>query len=84
MFRIDGADPPTAEVAAYCGRLRDILDAGGAISLVQLHSVARKPDDDCVTALPDEHLDTLADIIRADTGGLVVETFYGSQEISGP
>lgn len=82
MFRIDRADPPPEEVAAYCRRLRDIVDAGGKISLVQLHTVARDPAEDCVTALPDERLDALADIIRADTGGLTVETFYGAQEIS--
>jgi len=78
MFRIDGVDPPPKEIAAYCGRLDDILDAGGEISLVQLHTVARKPADNCVTALPDEHLDALAATIRKNVRGLAVETFYGA------
>ena len=82
MFRIDGVDPPPREVAAYCGRLRDILDAGGEISLVQLHTIARKPADDCVTALPDERLDALADTIRKSAAGVTVETFYGPPDIS--
>ena len=82
MFRIDGVDPPPEEIAAYCGRLRDILDGGGEISLVQLHTIARKPADDCVTALPDERLDALADTIRKNAGGVTVETFYGPTEIS--
>ena len=84
MFRIDGADPPPEEVAAYCGRLRDILGDGGTIGLVQLHTVARKPAENSVTALPDKHLDALADTIRKSVGGLTVETFYGPPEISRP
>ena len=82
MFRIDGVDPPPEEMAAYCGRLRDILDAGGEISLVQLHTIARKPTNDCVSALPDERLDALADTVRKGAGGVIVETFYGPPEIS--
>jgi len=82
MFRINGADPPPDEVDAYCARLRDILDAGGKIGLVQLHTVARKPSDDCVTALPNDCLDALADTIRKNAGGVTVETFYGAPDIA--
>ena len=77
MFRIDAADPPPEEIEAYCGRLRDILDGGGDISFVQLHTVARKPADNCAGALPDERLDALADTIRKSVRGITVETFYG-------
>jgi len=82
MFRIDGADPPPEEITAYCGRLNDILDAGGEINLLQLHTVARKPADNCVSAMPDEHLDAMAATIRKNVRGITVETFYGPPEIS--
>jgi len=78
MFRVDGADPPPAEVAAYCQRLKDILDAGGRIGLVQLYTVARRPAEPFVTPLPDERLDVLADTIRDSVDDIAVETFYGS------
>jgi len=80
MFRTDGCDPPDEEIEAYCGRLREIRDAGGRISLVQLHTIARKPVVDSVSALPDDRLDALAETIRAGSGGLTVETFYGAGE----
>ena len=82
MFRIDGVDPPPEEIAAYCRRLNDILDAGGEVSLLQLHTVARKPADNCVSAMPDEHLDAMAATIRKNVKGITVETFYGPPEIS--
>ena len=82
MFRIDGADPPAAEVEAYCQRLRDILHAGGEISVVQLHTVARKPFNDCVTGLPNDRLDALADTVRKCVADIPVETFYGSPSTS--
>ncbi|MBT3201880.1 MAG: radical SAM protein [Phycisphaerales bacterium] len=83
MFRIDGSDPPPAEIDAYCGRLRDILASGGQISVLQLHTVARKPSSDSVTALPNEHLDALAEAIRKGVPGLQVETYYGTSDTSG-
>jgi wyosine [tRNA(Phe)-imidazoG37] synthetase (radical SAM superfamily) len=79
MFRIDGNDPPGNEIDAYCQRLRDIVDAGGKIKLVQLHTIARTPDHDHATALPNDHLDNLADIIRKTVGNLTLETFYAAK-----
>jgi len=83
MFRIDDADPPPTEIEAYCGRLRDILDGGGKISLVQLHTIARKPAEDCAGALPDDRLEALASTIRKTVRGVVVETFYGASKAPG-
>jgi wyosine [tRNA(Phe)-imidazoG37] synthetase (radical SAM superfamily) len=82
MFRIDQAAPTSAEVQAYCARLRTILDAGGKISVVQLHTVARKPANDCVSALPNDQIDALADTIREGVQGVTLETFYGAPDIS--
>jgi len=82
MFSIDGVAPPPGEIEAYCRQLNDILEAGGDIRLLQLHTVARKPADNCVSALPDEHLDALAATIRKNVRGITVETFYGPPEAS--
>ncbi len=78
MFRIDGAPPCPDEIEAYCRRLRDILDSGGDIALVQLHTVARKPACDNVTAIEDQQLDALAATIRKNVKGINIETFYGA------
>ncbi len=78
MFRLDGANPPGAEIEAYCRRLDSILNAGGEIALVQLHTVARKPASDSVTAIPNELLDALAATITKSVKGINVETFYGA------
>ncbi|MDP6543825.1 MAG: radical SAM protein [Phycisphaerae bacterium] len=82
MFRINGVDPPPREIEAYCRQLNGIFESGGEISLVQLHTVARKPADNCVSAMPDEHLDALAATIRRSVRGLTVEAFYGPPDIS--
>ena len=78
MFRIDGAGPTPEEVDAYCLRLKQILDAGGKIGLVQLHTVARKPSEKCVAPLPNEQLDALTETVRKALPALTVETFYGA------
>jgi wyosine [tRNA(Phe)-imidazoG37] synthetase (radical SAM superfamily) len=40
-FNIDGVAPAPQEIEAYIGQLRKILDGGGKIKLVQLHTIAR-------------------------------------------
>jgi len=77
FFRLDGSAPADDELDAYCGRLRQILDAGGRIRLVQVHTIARSPADASVSALSDAELDALADTIRAAVGLVPVETYYG-------
>ena len=63
FMRLDGEGPGECEIAAFVERLKDITSAGGEIEHVQVYTVARKPAESFVTALPDYevmlvHLDT--------------------------
>ena len=78
FFRIDGHGPGQAEVAAYAARLREILDGGGRIRLVQIHTIARSPLSPSARALPDHELDALADTVRQAVPQVPVETYYGA------
>jgi wyosine [tRNA(Phe)-imidazoG37] synthetase (radical SAM superfamily) len=76
-MRLHGTAPPDAEVAAYCDRLNEIRAAGGQIKSLQLYTVARSPAETWVTALADDELDALADVVRARVP-VAVDTFYGA------
>ena len=78
FFKTDGAAPPPAEIDAYCDRLREILDAGGRIKLVQAHTIARPPAGRSASALSDRQLDAIAEAIRAAAGDVPVEAYYGA------
>jgi len=80
LFRHDGAAPPAEEIDAYIGRLRGILDAGGSIKLVQLHTVARPPAEASVARLGDDELDAIAARVRRALPDVPVET-YGGQDV---
>jgi wyosine [tRNA(Phe)-imidazoG37] synthetase (radical SAM superfamily) len=80
FMRIDGVGPSAAEIAAYGARVRDILDSGGRISLIQVYTVARKPAEANVTPLADADVDALAAEIRRLVGpGVPVEPFYSGR-----
>ena len=74
--RIDGQPPSDEEIRAYCDRLLAIRDSGGAIRLVQVYTVARRPAEATVTALGCDELDTIAGTV-AERTSLAVEKFYG-------
>jgi wyosine [tRNA(Phe)-imidazoG37] synthetase (radical SAM superfamily) len=74
-MRIHEALPATGEIEAYCDRLQEILEAGGRISLVQTHTVARKTAERWATALTNIEIDGIAHQVRQRTG-LPVEAFY--------
>jgi wyosine [tRNA(Phe)-imidazoG37] synthetase (radical SAM superfamily) len=76
FMRVHGDLPPRAEQEAYCDRLLEILDFGGRIKLVQIHTVARPPAESWVTALSPAELDTVAERVRVRTG-LRVASFCG-------
>ncbi len=78
FFRIDGLGPDRAEVSAYTDRLREILDGGGLIRLVQVHTIARSPLSPSASSLPDEQLDALADTVRQAVPEVPVEAYYGT------
>jgi wyosine [tRNA(Phe)-imidazoG37] synthetase (radical SAM superfamily) len=60
-----GRGPDAAEIAAYCGRLRGLREAGGRIDRIQVYTVARRPADPRVGALGDDRLEEIADRVRA-------------------
>lgn len=76
FMRVNGEVIPDAEVDAYCGRLNDLLAAGGRLKGLQLYTIARTPAEPTVAPLSDEELDRVADLVRARVP-VAVETFYG-------
>jgi wyosine [tRNA(Phe)-imidazoG37] synthetase (radical SAM superfamily) len=76
FMRVNGESIPEAEVDAYCGRLNDLLAAGGRLEAIQLYTIARKPAEPTVTPLSDAELDRVAEFVRARVA-VPVETFYG-------
>jgi wyosine [tRNA(Phe)-imidazoG37] synthetase (radical SAM superfamily) len=76
FLRMHGQGPPPEELEAFCGRLREITAAGGVIKLVQAYTVARRPAESFVSALPDAEVDAIADLVRRRTG-LAAEAYYG-------
>lgn len=77
FMRVRGQPTPPEEQQAYCGRLTEILAAGGQIKLVQIHTIARPPAEAWVAALSDAEVDGLAEYVRRQTG-LPVAAFYGA------
>ncbi len=75
-MQVHGAPPTDVEVDAFAARLRDIMQAGGNIKLVQMHTIARQTTEPWVTPLDDAVLERLAVRVRA-IAALPVKT-YGS------
>lgn len=76
LMRIFAKPPPQAEQEAYCSRLGEIVNAGGRIKLVQIHTVARTPAESWVAALTRAELEAAAELVRHRTG-LAVAAFPG-------
>ena len=77
-MRIRGTPPPPEEVSAYCDLLADVLEGGGKLKLIQLHTVARPPAESYVAPLPGEALDRIADTVRSRLSGVPVAVYYGT------
>lgn len=75
FMTLDGQGPDDAEIAAWAGRIRALLEAGGQIREVQVYSVARRPSDARVGVLP---VDRLREIARAaEALGVRVNVYPG-------
>lgn len=74
FIRIEGTLPQQEEITSYCKRLKEILDFGGMIRLVQLYTVARPPAEKYVSPLTADELDIIAHEVREKTG-LPAEVF---------
>ena len=69
--------PPQAELEAFCGRLKDIVAAGGRIKLVQVYTIARRPTERFVSPLGDNQIDAIVALVRMTTS-LPAKGFYES------
>lgn len=68
FFKVHGERMSAEELAAYCGRLRDLVAAGAQIREVQAYTIARPTPEVWATKLEPEELNAIADTIRRDTG----------------
>ena len=64
FLRFRGEAPPAAEIETWAGRLRDVREAGGRISLVQVYTVARETMEPGVTPLSESELEEIAAAAR--------------------
>ncbi len=75
FMRVHGEAPPAEEVAGYAGRLREMVESGGVIKLVQLYTVARGTTEAYATALSATELEAIAERVRAAVDGVAVEVY---------
>jgi wyosine [tRNA(Phe)-imidazoG37] synthetase (radical SAM superfamily) len=71
---LDGHAPSEQEIERYAHRLKELMDAGGRISLVQIYSATRPTVDPQCGHLPLQTLSRIAQTVRSRTG-LNVEVF---------
>ncbi len=76
FMQIENVSPSADELQAYCGRLLDVLEAGGRIKLVQIYTVARRPAESFVAPLPDREVDLWVEQVERKTG-LPTQGYYG-------
>lgn len=74
-----GSGPSDAEVEAYCGRLRHLLDEGGSLQALQLYTVARATPEPAARPLQAALLEAIASRVRAALPELPVEVFHGPE-----
>jgi wyosine [tRNA(Phe)-imidazoG37] synthetase (radical SAM superfamily) len=77
LMALNGRPASPAEIEAYIGRVRQILDAGGRIELIQLHTIARSPAEAYVRYLPEAQLRILASRIAQALPEVPVEVYPG-------
>lgn len=75
FMKLHGVGPGEAEIDEYVQRLRELINGGCRISLVQVYTVARGTAEAYTTPLPDEAVDGIVGRVRQL--GLPVEGFYG-------
>lgn len=78
FMKLHGQGPAPDEVRAYCDRVREILDAGGRVRVIQIYTVARRPAETFVTPLSDPEVDALAAEVRRGVP-VPVETYYSGR-----
>jgi wyosine [tRNA(Phe)-imidazoG37] synthetase (radical SAM superfamily) len=76
FMRLHDVPPSLEEQAAYCDRLNEIVAGGGRISLVQIHTISRRPAEGFAAPLADAEVDALVELAKNRTG-LPVAGYYG-------
>jgi hypothetical protein len=76
-MRVEGVGPSAEEIVAFCDRLREVIDSGGAILRVQVYTTARRPAESYVSPLSPEEVDAIAEQVR-ERVRVPVETYYGA------
>ena len=64
LMQLHGKPIPDSEFDAYTARIKDLIEHGCKIKLIQLYTVARKPLEPYVAALNNEALTAFADQLR--------------------
>lgn len=75
FLRYRGEGPPAAEIDAYLGRLRALVEGDCQIKLVQVYTVARSTAETEATPLANAEVDAIAARVREL--GLPAEAYYG-------
>ena len=78
LLRLNGEAPPEAEIDAYCAQLLKIRDSGGKLKLIQLHTIARVPQEPTAAGLSNTELDAIASRVRNTVRDVPIETHYGA------
>ena len=79
--RVDGKRPTTQEIAAYTDRLTKIISGDGRISTIQLHTIARSPQDRRITPLTKTEIDRIAQEITEKVN-IPLKKFYNPESNS--
>ena len=77
FMRVEGVGPSAEEIGAFCDRLREVIDSGGAILRVQVYTIARRPAESYVSPLLPEEVDAIAERVRTRVQ-VPVEAYYGA------
>jgi wyosine [tRNA(Phe)-imidazoG37] synthetase (radical SAM superfamily) len=75
FMNVRGVPPSEKEIEAYVGRIRELIERGCKIKLVQVYTVARGTAEAYVTPLGDGVVDGIAGRVREL--GVAVEAYYG-------
>ena len=77
LLSLDGQPPTPGDLADYAAAVRGILAAGGALRLIQLYTIARRPAEESASPLSAEALTAMATILGEQLPGVAIETFPG-------
>ena len=75
FFRIDNSPFLVREIEDYCLRLKEIVESGGKIRLIQIYTVARPPREDYVSPLSQNELNFIAGKVQ-ETVNIPAEIYY--------